>query len=188
MSAKHTTYSEIFVSFFKIGLFTIGGGYAMLPLIEREVVSRRKWLGSEDFLDCLAIAQSIPGPMAINTAVFSGHRVRGFAGAVVALLGVALPSFIVMIIVASFFRGIKDDPHVIAVFTGVRPAIAALIAASVVSLSLKAKLNYWKVALGLAAAALVWLGGLSPAWIVAGLVIVGLVLAKRKPLENPDSE
>ncbi len=188
MNAPHTTFAAIFISFSKIGLFTIGGGYVMLPRIDGDFCSNRHWLGAEDFLDCLAIAQSIPGPMAINTAVFCGHRVRGFIGAVVALLGVALPSFIIMIIVASFFTGIKDDPLVIAVFTGVRPAIAALIAGSVVSLSVKAKLSWLKIVLGLGAALLVWLGGISPAWVVAGLVVVGLVVGKKKLLKELDDE
>jgi Chromate transport protein ChrA len=182
------SYAAIFTSFFKMGLFTIGSGYAMIPLIEREVVSRRQWLDSEEFLDCLAVAQSIPGAMAINTAVFSAHRIRGFFGALVALLGVALPSFIVMIIVASFFTGIKDDPNVIAVFTGVRPAVAALIASSVISLSLKAKLNWWKIILGLAAALVVWLGGVSPAWVVVALVVAGLLMAKRMPLADSEED
>ena len=100
---------DLFLVFFRIGLFTIGGGYAMLPLIEREVVDGRRWLGGEDFLNVLAIAQSLPGPIAVNTAVFVGYKTRGLAGAVFAVLGTVMPSFLCMTIIAGFFVGIRDN-------------------------------------------------------------------------------
>ena len=87
MQRLHT----IFLSFFKIGLFTFGGGYAMLPLIERELIAKRKWIEQKEFLDLLTLAQSVPGPIAVNTSVFVGYKVRGFGGAVAALLGAVLP-------------------------------------------------------------------------------------------------
>lgn len=183
-------YFRIFISFFKIGLFTLGGGYAMLPLIEREVVERRRWLESGDFLDALAIAQSLPGPVAVNTSVFVGYKRRGLSGAVAAVLGATLPSFIVMIVVAAFFVGIKDSPRVAAVFTGLRPAVAALIAASVWSLAKRAELNWKSGALALAAALAVWWGGVSPAWVVVGLALAGALLPRRPPppLKEEDVE
>lgn len=166
-------YFDLFSVFFRIGLFTLGGGYAMLPLIEREIVDRKKWIGSEDFLDVLAVAQSLPGPIAVNTAVFVGYRTRGILGSITGLLGTVMPSFLCMIIIASFFVGIRDNPVVGAVFTGIRPAVAALIAASVWSLGKKARLNRITGALALAAALAVWLGGISPAWVVLSLALVG---------------
>ncbi|MCD7896072.1 MAG: chromate transporter [Planctomycetaceae bacterium] len=166
-------YAELFMVFFRIGLFAIGGGYAMLPLIEREIVEKKRWIGSEDFLNVLAVAQSLPGPIAVNTGVFVGYKTRRFPGAVVGLLGVVMPSFICMIILATFFVNIRENPTVAAVFTGIRPAVAALIAGSVVSLGRKARLTVWTGLLALAAALAVWLGRLSPAWIVLVLACVG---------------
>ena len=166
-------YYDLFMVFFRIGLFTLGGGYAMLPLIEREVVDKKKWIEGEDFLNVLAIAQSLPGPIAVNTAVFVGYKTRGLAGSLVGLFGTVMPSFICMIIIASFFVGIKDDPTVAAVFTGIRPAVAALIAASVWSLGKKAKLTWFTGGVALASALAVWLARLSPAWVVVALALVG---------------
>ncbi|MCD8351799.1 MAG: chromate transporter [Planctomycetaceae bacterium] len=181
-------YFELFMVFFRIGIFTLGGGYAMLPLIEREVVEKKKWIGGEDFLNVLAIAQSLPGPIAVNTAVFVGYKTRGLRGSLVGLLGTVLPSFICMIIIAAFFVTMRENPHVAAVFTGIRPAVAALILASVYSLAKKARLNWKTGLLALAAAVLVWLGGVSPAWIVLALACIGAMFPVSKPPEptKPD--
>ena len=176
-------FVELFLVFFRIGLFTLGGGYAMVPLIEREVVDKKKWMDGGEFIDVLAIAQSLPGPIAVNTSVFVGYKTRGIAGSVVGLLGTVLPSFLCMIIIAAFFVGIKDDSTVAAVFTGIRPAVAALIAASVWSLGKKARLT-WKTALvGVAATLAVWMGRLSPAWVVLALALVGAMFPISRPAE-----
>lgn len=166
-------YLDLFMVFFRIGLFTLGGGYAMLPLIEREVVDKKRWIGSEDFLNVLAIAQSLPGPIAVNTSVFVGYKMRGIPGCLVGLFGTVMPSFMCMIVIAMFFVGIKDDPTVADIFTGIRPAVAALIAASAFSLGKKAKLTWFTGGLALAAALAVWLGGISPAWVVLAVALCG---------------
>ncbi len=178
-------YCDLFLAFFRIGLFTLGGGYAMLPLIEREVVDNKRWIGGEDFLNVLAIAQSLPGPIAVNTAVFVGYQIRGLAGAVVATLGTVMPSFLCMAIIASFFAGLRDNPTVAAVFTGIRPAVAALVAASLWSLGKKAKLTPYSGALALAAALAVWLGGTSPAWIVLALALAGAMFPAAAKTNAP---
>ena len=98
---------EIFWSFFKIGLFTFGGGYAMIPLIQREVIDHRKWIPASEFLDLLTLAQSVPGPIAINTAVFVGYKRSGLRGACASLLGAVLPSFLIILAIALFFAGIR---------------------------------------------------------------------------------
>lgn len=116
MQRLHT----IFLSFFKIGLFTFGGGYAMLPLIERELIAKRKWIEQKEFLDLLTLAQSVPGPIAVNTSVFVGYKVRGFGGAVAALLGAVLPSFVIILAIALFFADIRQNPVVDAAFKGMR--------------------------------------------------------------------
>lgn len=168
-------YIELFTVFFRIGLFTLGGGYAMLPLIEREVVEKKQWLDGKEFLDALAIAQSLPGPIAVNTGVFVGYKKAGILGAMVGTLGVVGPSFMCMVTIAMFFVGIKDSPTVAAIFTGIRPAVAALIAASVWSLGKKAKLTWLTGGIALAAALAVWLGGVSPALVVVALALVGVL-------------
>ncbi len=176
-------YLDLFLVFFRIGIFTLGGGYAMVPLIEREVVDKKKWLEGREFIDALAIAQSLPGPIAVNTSVFVGYKTRGVKGSVVGVLGTVLPSFICMIVIAAFFTGIKDDPTVAAVFSGIRPAVVALIAASVWSLGKKAKLTWLTGAVALAATLAVWLGRVSPAWVVLALACVGAMfpLARKTP-------
>ena len=119
--------TTIFVSFLKIGMFTFGGGYAMLPLIERELITKRKWIEQKEFLDLLTLAQSVPGPIAVNTAVFVGYKVRGLRGAAAALLGTVTPSFVIILVIAIFFAGIRQNPVVDAAFKGMRPAVVALI-------------------------------------------------------------
>lgn len=174
-------YYDLFMVFFRIGLFTLGGGYAMLPLIEREVVDKKRWIDAEDFLNVLAIAQSLPGPIAVNTSVFVGYKTRGIKGSLVGLFGTVMPSFICMIVIAAFFSSIRENPAVAAVFTGIRPAVAALIIASVYSLGQKARMNWKTGLLAIAAAMLVWLGGVSPAWIVLALACVGAMFPVSRP-------
>lgn len=134
-------YLEMFISFFKIGAFTIGGGYAMVPLIEAEVVDKKNWIKKEEFLDMLAIAQSSPGPIAINTAVFVGYKTGGALGVLATTLGSILPSFIIILVIASFFTEIKDNLIVERMFKGIRPAVVALIAAPVIRLGKDANIN-----------------------------------------------
>lgn len=122
-------YWEIFAAFFKIGAFTLGGGYAMIPLVREEVVNRKGWIEEEEFLNMLALAQSAPGVMAVNTAIFIGYKMRGLRGVAVATLGSILPSFIIILLIATVFIRFKDYPLVEAAFKGIRPAVVALIAA-----------------------------------------------------------
>ncbi|MBE3584437.1 MAG: chromate transporter [Limnochordaceae bacterium] len=119
---------QLFWVFFKIGAFTFGGGYAMLPLIHRELGERRSWLEPEELTDMLAIAQSAPGVLAINAATFTGYRIAGFGGAAAAILGATLPSLIVIVLVAIFFLGVQNNRYVIRIFYGLRPTVFSLIA------------------------------------------------------------
>ncbi|MBE3576511.1 MAG: chromate transporter [Limnochordales bacterium] len=128
MAQRERIILQLFGVFFKIGAFTFGGGYAMLPLIRRELGEKRSWLEPEELADMLALAQSAPGVIAINAATFTGYRIAGIGGAAVAILGATLPSLIVIILVAMFFLGIQDNPYVIRVFRGLRPVVFSLIA------------------------------------------------------------
>jgi len=113
----------------------------MLPLIQREVVQKRKWIGEEEFLDIVAISSSLPGALAVNVATPIGYRLRGRLGALFAAMGAVLPPFIVIVLIASFFLGIRNVPMVEAMFKGVRPCVVALIAMAVIRLSKAAKIN-----------------------------------------------
>ena len=125
---KHfSSYLTLFGTFFKIGLFVFGGGYAMLPLIEEEVVNGYQWMTEEEFIDMLAITQSAPGPVAVNASIFIGFKMMGISGAIVALLGATLPSFIIILLLATLLATQSEDSHLQRFFAGVRPAIIALI-------------------------------------------------------------
>ena len=125
---------DIFLAFFKIGSFTFGGGYAMIPLIEREVITNKKWVSKEEVIDIFALSQSMPGAIAINSSTFIGYKIAGGIGSIVATLGVIIPSYLVIVVVAMFFAKFQNDPIVKAVFAGVRPAIVGLIFVAAISI------------------------------------------------------
>ncbi len=176
----NTSLWTIFSSFLKIGAFTFGGGYAMIPLIEAEMIEKRGWLTREEFWNQLTIAQSIPGPIALNTAVFVGYKTRGVKGAFAALLGVVIPSFVIILLIATVFTEFKDNPTVTAAFKGMRPAVVALIAAPLISMA--KGMNWWKIALALGAAAVIWLLGVSPIWFIFAGAVVGICYSFRPEL------
>ncbi len=134
-------YFELFWIFFKIGAFTLGGGYAMVPLIQNEIVGRKKWIGKEDFIDMLALAQSAPGALAVNTAVFVGYKVKGVSGALVTAIAGLMPSVIIIWILAALFTNFQNNPYVIKAFKAIRPMVVALIAVSVYTIGKQAKIN-----------------------------------------------
>lgn len=125
---------NIFFTFLKIGTFTFGGGYAMLPIIRGDIVEKCCWLREDEFLDILAATQCVPGPLAVNTALLVGYRLRKLPGAAVALLGTILPSFFIMLTLAVFFLQLREQPLVDRIFSGIRPAVAALIAVAALKL------------------------------------------------------
>ena len=164
---------QLFISFLKIGSFTFGGGYAMVPIIEREVIDRRGWVAREDFLDLLTIAQSAPGPIALNTAVFVGYKIRGIWGALSALLGIVIPSFTIIHLVAIFFADIRQNSVVDAAFKAMRPAVVALIIAPILGLVRGMHRAMWIVVVLTALA--VWRLGISPVYLLAAAAVVGLM-------------
>lgn len=140
-----TSLWRIFSSFFKIGAFTFGGGWAMISIIEREVVDKYHWIERDDFLDLLAIAQSLPGILAVNIATAVGDKLRGTKGSVIASLGSTLPSFLIILAIAIFLTPdmIKNNRVISSIFMGIRPAVVALIIAPVLTSAKAAKLT-WK--------------------------------------------
>ncbi|MBE6197702.1 MAG: chromate transporter [Rikenellaceae bacterium] len=166
---------KLFTTFFKIGLFSFGGGFAMIPLIQREVIERHKWINSKDFVDMLVLAQSTPGPIAVNTAVFVGYKTAGIAGAVAATFGTVLPSFIVILLLALFFAEVRENRYVDAAFRAMRPAVVALIVAPL--MGLVKGMKWYLIAISAAVALLVWYFGFSPMYLIAGGVAVGIAMA-----------
>ena len=167
--------AEIFWSFLKIGAFTFGGGYAMIPLIGHEVIERRGWIAERDFADLLTLAQSAPGPIALNTAVFVGYKRRGFAGALAAVFGVIVPSFVIILAVAMFFSNMRDNAIVDAAFRGMRPAVVALIIAPIIGLT--RGMRGVGMAVAAAVAVAVWYFGISPVWFLLSGAVVGCLYA-----------
>lgn len=166
---------KLFTTFFKIGLFSFGGGFAMIPLIQREVIEKSRWIDEKDFLDMLVLAQSTPGPIAVNTAVFVGYKTAGVAGAIMATLGTILPSFIIILLLALFFAEVRENRYVDAAFRAMRPAVVALIVAPL--MGLVKGMKWYLAGLSAAVAVAVWYFGVSPIYFIAAGIVVGVVLA-----------
>ena len=177
-------YSTSFKTFFKIGVFTLGGGYAMIPIIEAEVVERQKWISKTDFVDTVAIAQSCPGVFAINLSVFIGYKMRRLRGAIFTALGTALPSFLIILIIAMFFHQFEDNKVVAAIFRGIRPAVVALIAVPTFKMAKTAKIGWSNCWIPVACALAIWAMKVSPILIILLAAAGGYVYGKYiKPTE-----
>ena len=157
---------QLFWSFFKIGTFTLGGGYAMIPLMEKELVDKHQWLSREDFLDVIALAQTMPGIFAANMAVHIGWRMKGVPGAVMAILGNILMPILIILALAMGLHYLQGNAVVEAVFKGVRPVVVALIAAPVFRMAKTAKISRYNFWIPVVAALLIWLLGVSPIWVI----------------------
>ena len=152
----------------------------MVPLIENEIVTRRNWIGQEDFIDLLAVAQSSPGILAVNIAIFIGYRLRGVRGSIVTALGTVLPSFLIILAIALFFHNFKENTVVERVFKGIRPAVVALIAAPTFSMARSAGINCRNIWIPIVSALLIWLLGFSPVWIIIAAGVGGYAWGKMK--------
>ena len=177
-------FLQLFRTFFKIGLVTFGGGYAMIPMIEADVVDKYKWVGKEQFLDLLAIAQSCPGVFAINISIFIGYKLRGVRGAMAAAFGTALPSFLIILLIAMFFHQFQDNKIVDACFAGIRPAVVALIAVPTFNLAKSANISLVNCWIPIVGALLIWLMGVNPIWVIIAAGFGGFIYGKFiKPTE-----
>lgn len=174
----------LFYTFFRIGLFTLGGGYAMIPLIEAEVVDKRKWIDKTLFMDLIAVAQSCPGVFAINLSIFIGYRLRGVKGAALATLGTALPSLLIILAVAMFFQNFQNVTWVAATFAGIRPAVVALIAIPTWNMARRAGINLMNCWIPIGSAMLIWLLGVNPIYIILAAGVGGYLYGQfLKPSE-----
>lgn len=166
-------YINLFRIFLKIGFFTLGGGYAMIPQIESEIVDRHKWMDRKDFLDLIAVAQTCPGALAVNMSVYIGYKLRKMRGAICATLGVALPSFVIILLIAMFFHQFQDNEVVRSVFNGIRPAVVALICAPVFSMGRAARISWINCWIPIACALLIWLLEVNPIFILTAAGMCG---------------
>lgn len=190
---RSNLYLKLFISFFKIGAFTFGGGWAMIPLIEREVVDKQNWIKREDFVDALAIAQSLPGVLAVNISILIGNKLRGLKGCLMATLGTILPSFLIILATAIWFVQTYDNPVVERIFKGIRPAVVALIVSPVFSTAKTARINIKTVIIPIIVALSIWLGGVSPIWFVllgaiGGILYCNHVIASSKQKSNKEEK
>ena len=191
---------QLFWTYLKVGTFTLGGGYAMLPLIQREVVDNRGWIDEAEFLNMIALAQAAPGLIAVNSAIFIGYQVgakhapqRWQAGwraqvythlaVAAAVMGAVLPSFVIILAIAMIFSEHKGNQTIEAIMKGVRPAVVALIAAPLLKMSMKANSpkplkdgGYWLLIWSLAAALLIWLAGVSPIYIILVTILLAIAV------------
>lgn len=175
---------QLFVTFFKIGLFTFGGGYAMIPMMEAEVVERHRWMSHEEFVDLVAMAQSCPGVFAVNVSVYTGYRLRRVGGAVAACAGAVVPSFVIILLIAMFFHRFEDNRVVAALFRGIRPAVVALIAVPVFTMAKTAKIMVSNCWIPIASALLIWMLGVSPVLIIIAAGVGGYIYGQYiKPTE-----
>lgn len=171
---------DLFITFCKVGAFTLGGGYAMVPIMEKEVVDKHGWLGKEEFIDILAVAQATPGLFAMNMASHIGYKLRGVWGGIVGAMGVALPSIVAILLIAMFFQAFKGNVYVEKIFRGVRPAVVALIAAPVFTMARTARINRHNVWIPIVACVLIYLLGVSPVWIILAAGVGGFIFGKMR--------
>lgn len=172
------TNRELFASFARISASTFGGGYAMLPFFQRELVEKRGWLTDEELLDLNAVAQCTPGVIAVNTATFCGYRTKGLAGACMATLGVLTPPILIVLVISAFFWSLAENPWVAHALVGVRACVCALIANSALKLFRKAVLDWPTLLVFGAVFLLAAFAGVTPALLVAGAGLFGLALTQ----------
>lgn len=198
MKGSWKMIGELFLAFLKIGPSTFGGGYAVMPAMEREVVEKKRWMDSEDIADIFAVAQSVPGAVAINSATFIGYRLAGIRGAIAAMAGMLLPTFLIIVALSYVFLHVKDNPKVAAAFTSIRATIVALIAFAAIKYGKKALVDKSSAVLIGATVLLLFVGQsyIHPVLLIvggagAGIAITAVkaklgreVVPKRKPKQQ----
>ena len=168
-------YTDLFITFCKIGTFTLGGGYAMVPVMEKEIVDKKQWLSQEEFVDILVVAQSTPGLFAIDMASHIGYKYKGIIGGIVGALGVALPSIVIILLIALLFQTFKDNIYVEKFFMGIRPCVVALILSPCFRMAKTAKINIYNCWIPIVCALLISLFGVSPIWCILISGIAGYI-------------
>ncbi|MGL5787621.1 MAG: chromate transporter [Bacteroidales bacterium] len=181
---KHASLPDIFLTFVKVGAFTIGGGWAMVPIIEREMVDVKGWIKKEDFIDLLAVAQTAPGLIAANISIVIGFRLRGFKGSVASVLGTILPSFLMILFIVMFLSGFRGNEYVDKALKAIRPAVVALIIVPVLTTAKAAHISKKSVWFPVLVAIVIAFLNISPIYVIvisaAGGIIYSQTLLKQK--------
>lgn len=168
-------YLKLFIEFFKIGLFTFGGGLAMIPMMEKAVVDKHNWMTSEEIIDMIAISEATPGALGINVATFIGYRVGKIRGALVSTFAVILPSFIIVVIISLFYEAFMQIEVVKWAFLGIKAGICALILSACIKLFKKAPHNLFSIAIMILAIEIALFTSIQTIWIIVGGLILGLL-------------
>lgn len=174
-----TSYRQIFITFAKIGAFTIGGGPAMLPLIQNEML-KKGWMDQEDFNDIVALAQAAPGLLAVNISIFAGYRIKGVKGSIVATIGSILPSFLTILAIAMIFSGFADNPTVMKIFKGIRPVVVAMILIPMLNMAKTANRAWWTWVLSAATLVMVAFLKVSPIYILLTVIIIAAAISYHR--------
>ena len=169
---------KFFLTCNKIGAFTLGGGYAMIPIMEREFVDKNQWMDRQEFMDIMVVAQTTPGIFAVDMASHIGYKLRGILGGIVGAVGIALPSIIAIMIIAMFFHNIKDNPWVEKFFRGVRPAVVALIAAPCFKMAKTAGITWRTVWIPIVSCLLIALANVSPIYLIIIAGVAGWLFGR----------
>lgn len=185
-SIKENLYVQLFWSFFKLGLFTIGGGMAMIPLIQGIVVDEKHWMTEEEAVDCIAVSQGLPGVVAINMATYIGHQKKGFAGALTATAGVILPSFIIIILIVKLLQGIGDSKYVQGALLGIKAAATGLIALSAYKVGKQVLKGPFQWVVALISFGLIAGLSINAVWAILGGIAVGLVYTAVSARQKKD--
>lgn len=183
MKNKIKLLSKLFLTFLKIGAFTFGGGYAMIPLIQKETVETNKWISDDDILEIIAIAESTPGPIAINSATFVGYKVCGFWGSFFATLGVVLPSFLIILTISYVLREFQDIKTVKYAFNGIRAGVLALLIKAIISMYKKIQKNLVSYIVMAFSFIIVAFFDINVLFVIIGCALIGLIssiYAKRR--------
>ena len=172
----------------KIGAFTLGGGYAMIPIMEQEFVDKHKWMDRQEFMDIMVVAQTTPGIFSVDMASHIGYKLRGIWGGIVGAIGIALPSIVAILIIAMFFHQFKDNEYVAKFFCGVRPAVVALIAAPCFKMAKTANIGWNNIWIPVVCCALIALLGVSPIWVIIVAGVAGWLYGRWKDNRNRGNE
>ena len=170
---RNNIYWNLFECFFQLGLFTIGGGMAMVPIMQEKVCDERKWMTEEEVLDCLAVCQSLPGVIAINMATYIGYYKKGLKGAIVSTLGVLIPSFVIIILVVTILGNIDENPYVQGALMGFKAAATGLIAYAAANMAKKTLDSAFTWVLALVALVLIAFLGIDVVWVILAGILVG---------------
>lgn len=171
---------KFFITCNKIGAFTLGGGYAMIPIMEREFVDKNHWMNRQEFMDIMVVAQTTPGIFSIDMASHIGYKLKGVWGGIVGAMGIALPSIVAITMIAVFFQNFKDNIYVNKFFCGVRPAVVALIAAPCFKMAKTADITWSSSWIPVVSCLLIWLLGVSPIWVILAAGIGGFLWGQHQ--------